>query len=82
MDDFDWLSMLVAACVHDFEHPGVNNIFLVNMHDQIAIKHNDQSVLENHHIAAAFEIMSTKPEANWMSKLDHEEFKRVRKMMI
>lgn len=82
MDDYDWLSMLVAACCHDFEHPGVNNVFLVNMHDPIAVKHNDISVLENHHIAAAFDIMSSKPETNWMSIFDLETFQRVRKMMI
>lgn len=41
IDEHEYLAMLTAACVHDFEHPGVNNVFLVKMQNPIAIRHND-----------------------------------------
>ena len=54
MNNLEQMSCLLSACLHDFEHPGVNNLFLVNMNDKKAVMHNDVSVLENHHLAASF----------------------------
>lgn len=54
--------------VHDFEHLGVNNDYLVRMHDQLATLYNDKSPLENHHLAAAFELLQT-PGFNCLAKL-------------
>ena len=48
---------LVAAIIHDVDHPGRNNQFLVSTEDSLAILYNDESVLENHHLAVAFELM-------------------------
>lgn len=31
MDAYEYLAVSIAAAVHDFEHPGVNNLFLVNL---------------------------------------------------
>ena len=45
------MSCYISAALHDYEHPGVNSVFLVNMNDPIAIAHNDASVLENYHLA-------------------------------
>lgn len=57
LDNLECIASYIAACVHDFEHPGVNNVFLVNKHDLIAVRHNDTAVLEQHHIASTFELM-------------------------
>ncbi len=43
--------------VHDFDHRGFNNAFEVNSKSELAIRYNDASVLENHHVAATFAIM-------------------------
>ena len=51
------MSCLIAAALHDYEHPGVNNPFLVAMNMPIAWKHNDESVLENYHLASSFKLM-------------------------
>ena len=51
---FETLACLLAAAVHDFEHLGISNDFLVKTDDERAIKYNDRSVNENHHVAAAF----------------------------
>jgi len=58
----------MSLTVHDFEHPGVNNVFLTKIQDPIAIRHNDISVLESHHIAASFELMLGTPSNNWANK--------------
>lgn len=70
MDHYEYLAILTAAACHDFEHPGVNNPFLIKIQDPIAIRHNDISVLESHHVAASFEIMLGNPKNNWAVKLE------------
>ena len=82
LDNIECISSYIAACCHDYEHPGVNNVFLVNIHDLIAVRHNDQSVLESHHIAASFELMHRDTENNWAVKFKPAEYKRIRKVMI
>jgi hypothetical protein len=48
---------LHVQVIHDFEHGGLTNDFLVNSADELAIRYNDRSPLENHHLAAAFSLM-------------------------
>jgi high affinity cAMP-specific and IBMX-insensitive 3',5'-cyclic phosphodiesterase 8 len=57
------LAAIVAAAVHDYDHPGRNNNFFINTQHELALTYNDRSVLENHHVAAAFKIL-VKPENN------------------
>jgi len=49
--------LLLSSVGHDLKHPGYNNGFLVNSNDPIAIKYNDNSVLENFHAANLFKIL-------------------------
>ena len=70
LDEWEYLSVFTAAVCHDFEHPGVNNVFLQKVQDPIAIRHNDISVLESHHIAASFELMLGNPINNWAFKFE------------
>lgn len=48
----------MAASCHDLDHPGFNNIFMIEKKDEIAVRYNDLSVLENHHVASSFAILS------------------------
>ncbi|KAF1330977.1 3'5'-cyclic nucleotide phosphodiesterase, partial [Globisporangium splendens] len=48
-------SALVAGAVHDVNHPGMNNAYLVNANSPLAIKYSDDSVLERMHLAEAFQ---------------------------
>ena len=75
------MSCLIAAALHDYEHPGVNNPFLVAMNDRIAWRHNDSSVLENHHLAASFQLMID-DSCNWSSKMTNEDFRRCRQVIV
>lgn len=58
LDNMDLCSMLIAGAIHDFEHPGFNNVYLIETRDDLAVRYNDQSVLENHHVAASFSLLS------------------------
>lgn len=51
--------LAIGAFCHDLGHPGVNNGFLVNTADPIALQHNDDAVLERFHAAKAFEVLRT-----------------------
>ena len=55
-DSVDFCSLIIAGAIHDYEHFGFTNDFLINTQHQWALKYNDTSVLENHHVAAAMEL--------------------------
>lgn len=74
-------SYILAGACHDVEHPGFNNVFLIEKHDSIAINYNDVSVLENHHVATTFQILG-KQKFNILKKFEKDDYKRVRKLMI
>ena len=52
------LGLIIAAVIHDCDHPGSNNNFLVNTKNELALTYNDESVLENHHCATGFKLMN------------------------
>lgn len=55
---------LVAAAIHDVDHPGRSNQFLIETSDHLAVLYNDNSVLENHHLAVAFKAMMVGEQYN------------------
>ena len=75
------LSLLTAAVGHDVDHPGVTNAFLVRSEAPLALRYNDISVLENHHTATTFAILSRK-RSNLLATLSSDERKEARGLMI
>lgn len=82
LDDFDQCSLFISCMVHDYKHPGINNGFLINTSDPIAIKYNDTNVLENYHVAQTFKLIKANDSMNIFTELKGEEYKLVRKRMI
>nr|XP_045599718.1 cGMP-inhibited 3',5'-cyclic phosphodiesterase A-like isoform X2 [Procambarus clarkii] len=76
------MALYTAAAMHDFDHPGRTNAFLVTTNAPQAVLYNDRSVLENHHAAAAWSLFLSKPEYNFLTHLDRAEFKRFRFLVI
>ncbi|KAJ8261866.1 hypothetical protein GJAV_G00159350 [Gymnothorax javanicus] len=76
------MALYVAAAMHDYDHPGRTNAFLVATSAPQAVLYNDRSVLENHHAASAWTLFMSSPEYNFLLNLDHMEFKRFRFLVI
>uniref|UniRef100_A0A667ZNZ3 Phosphodiesterase n=1 Tax=Myripristis murdjan TaxID=586833 RepID=A0A667ZNZ3_9TELE len=76
------MALYVAAAMHDYDHPGRTNAFLVATSAPQAVLYNDRSVLENHHAASAWNLFMSRPEYNFLVNLDHVEFKRFRFLVI
>ncbi|KRZ97245.1 putative 3',5'-cyclic phosphodiesterase pde-4, partial [Trichinella sp. T8] len=55
--DLEKFAVIFAAAIHDVDHPGLTNQFLVNSGSELAIMYNDESVLEQHHLAVAFKLL-------------------------
>lgn len=55
--DLEIMSALFASAIHDVDHPGLSNQFLINTNSELALMYNDASVLENHHLAVGFKLL-------------------------
>lgn len=73
---------LVAAAIHDFEHLGVNNNFLVSIGSTYAAAHNDVACQENHSLVAAFEVMDAMPGCDIRGGLNAAERAAFRRVII
>ena len=75
------MAAILACTVHDVDHPGLTNQYLINTANTLAIMYNDESVLENHHLAVAFKLLQN-PACDIFSRLSTKQRMSVRKMMI
>ncbi|NXU49769.1 PDE4D phosphodiesterase, partial [Turnix velox] len=55
--DLEIMAAIFASAIHDVDHPGVSNQFLINTNSELALMYNDASVLENHHLAVGFKLL-------------------------
>jgi len=75
------LAGLLAAVVHDFEHEGVSNDFMVKSANPKAIMYNDRSPNEQHHVAAAFRLLF-EPGYHFLEALSQAEFRQLRSLVV
>lgn len=76
------VAALIAATIHDLDHPGRGNAFLMNTHQRLALLYNDHSVLENHHVALAFQLTLAQPGVNIFARVPQAEFTAIRRAII
>lgn len=57
LDHLGMLSSLLAAIVHDLQHTGHTNSYLISVSHWLATRSNDISPHENFHISRAFELI-------------------------
>jgi len=50
-------TLVLAGLCHDVGHPGVNASFLLRQGDELSMKYNDQSPLENMHSSMTWELL-------------------------
>jgi len=75
------IALITAAAIHDLGHLGVNNAFLVSTAHELAIAHNDKSVLENYHCVRAFKLLYN-PNNDFLANLSLAERQEIRKLII
>ena len=76
------LGLYCSAAMHDYEHPGRNNQFLVSINSPLALLYNDRSVLENHHASASWKLLKSQSRFDFLSNLDSVEWKRFRFLIL
>lgn len=79
--DLEILAAIFASAIHDVDHPGVTNQFLVNTSSELALMYNDESVLENHHLAVAFKLLQEE-NCDIFKNLSKKQRQTLRKMVI
>jgi len=77
----DRLACLLAASIHDHQHPGLTNNFLMATKHEYAIKYNDQSVLESHHVASSWSLLM-QDDMNFLRSLSREQYMELRDTVI
>ncbi|GAX78254.1 hypothetical protein CEUSTIGMA_g5696.t1 [Chlamydomonas eustigma] len=75
------LGVYLSAIVHDYDHRGVTNAFLVQDEDLLALTFNDLSPMENHHVSAAFLLMKKSPN-NFLDCLPRLERDQLRDQVV
>lgn len=109
--DLEILAALFAAAIHDVDHPGVSNQFLINTSErtaacasisasyfvplvftsrsssssesdsELALMYNDESVLENHHLAVGFKLLHQE-NCDIFQNLTKRQRQSLRKLVI
>ncbi|KAM5187572.1 3',5'-cyclic-AMP phosphodiesterase 4C isoform 5-T5 [Callospermophilus lateralis] len=79
--DLEVLAAIFASAIHDVDHPGVSNQFLINTNSELALMYNDVSVLENHHLAVGFKLLQA-PNCDIFQNLGAKQRLSLRRMVI
>ncbi|XP_048114552.1 cAMP-specific 3',5'-cyclic phosphodiesterase 4D-like isoform X8 [Alosa alosa] len=79
--DLEILAAIFASAIHDVDHPGVSNQFLINTNSELALMYNDVSVLENHHLAVGFKLLQEE-NCDIFQNLSRKQHSSLRKLVI
>ena len=76
------LGAAVASAIHDYEHPGVTNVFLVEQAMPLARRWNDQSVAEHQSLYQALRLLEENPSANFISGWNQAQCNELRNLVV
>jgi len=81
---FDIFMTVMAAAFHDVDHDAKTNAFHARIKSNLALRYNDNSILENHHVSYAFKlVVSNKDLYDWIGDLNDDSLiETARKYMI
>lgn len=77
------MTLSIRKCLYTLisSNRGYNNGYLIETRNELALRYNDQSVLENHHVAASYSILAN-DDFNFLKHLNNVDFKKFREIMI
>ncbi|KAM6178015.1 dual specificity calcium/calmodulin-dependent 3',5'-cyclic nucleotide phosphodiesterase 1A isoform 2-T2 [Rhynchocyon petersi] len=81
LTELEILAMVFAAAIHDYEHTGTTNNFHIQTRSEVAMLYNDRSVLENHHVSAAYRLMQEE-DMNILTNLSKDDWRDLRNLVI
>ncbi|XP_023110654.1 high affinity cAMP-specific and IBMX-insensitive 3',5'-cyclic phosphodiesterase 8A isoform X2 [Felis catus] len=82
LDPVDEVAALIAATIHDVDHPGRTNSFLCNAGSELALLYNDTAVLESHHAALAFQLTTRDDKCNIFKNMERNDYRTLRQGII
>ncbi|XP_045680760.1 high affinity cAMP-specific and IBMX-insensitive 3',5'-cyclic phosphodiesterase 8A isoform X2 [Phyllostomus hastatus] len=82
LDPLDEAAALIAATIHDVDHPGRTNSFLCNAGSELAVLYNDLAVLESHHAALAFQLTAGDDKCNIFKNMERNDYRTLRQAII
>ncbi|XP_040349491.1 high affinity cAMP-specific and IBMX-insensitive 3',5'-cyclic phosphodiesterase 8A isoform X2 [Herpailurus yagouaroundi] len=82
LDPVDEVAALIAATIHDVDHPGRTNSFLCNAGSELAVLYNDTAVLESHHAALAFQLTTREDKCNIFKNMERNDYRTLRQGII
>jgi len=78
--DYEVLTSLMSAVVHDVGHAARNNDFLVKSNHELTQRFNKVSCLEQYHIEQLRSVLAV-PSANWLQYLDQQQQSEMMSLM-
>ena len=81
LDEIEEFTMLLSCLAHDLDHTGRSNTFEISKQSKLAIRYNDESVLENHHVSQFFKLIKAQ-SVNILQNVKPEEYRKIRKFMV
>ncbi|XP_058274504.1 dual specificity calcium/calmodulin-dependent 3',5'-cyclic nucleotide phosphodiesterase 1C isoform X2 [Hemibagrus wyckioides] len=82
MTELEIFALIFAAAVHDYEHTGTTNNFHIQTRSDTAILYNDRSVLESHHVSAAYRLIQDDDEMNILYNLSKDDWREFRALVV
>ncbi|ESO07257.1 hypothetical protein HELRODRAFT_76777, partial [Helobdella robusta] len=79
--DLEILATIFASCIHDIDHPGFTNNYFITTGSDLALMYNDESVLENHHLAVAFKLLQ-QTDCDFLASLPTKSRQILRRIVI
>ncbi|SCA62986.1 hypothetical protein SCG7109_AG_00220 [Chlamydiales bacterium SCGC AG-110-M15] len=81
LTDLDILALLVSVIGHDIGHTGLNGNYHEMTESPLALRYNDQSILESDHSSRLFQILA-QPGCDIFKNLSPEDRKEIRATII
>uniref|UniRef100_UPI00358E5078 dual specificity calcium/calmodulin-dependent 3',5'-cyclic nucleotide phosphodiesterase 1A-like n=1 Tax=Myxine glutinosa TaxID=7769 RepID=UPI00358E5078 len=81
LTELEIFAMIFAAAIHDYDHTGTTNNFHIQTRSDSALLYNDRSVLENHHVSAAYHLMQD-GDMDILLNLSKDDWREFRALVV